>query len=66
MGCTKRDVFLIPTERQKQLYEKLVKKALTLGLSKEDAQTIAYHVDKLSSIIINSYINTKGTNVCKT
>lgn len=66
MGVTKQDTLIIQTEKQRLLYEKLIKKAVSLGFSKEEAPSIAYHIDKLSNIIINSYISSKEKNICKT
>lgn len=66
LGRTKQDTFLIQTEQQKRLQEKLIKKAISLGISEENAPAIVYHIDKLSNIIINSYINNQSKNICKT
>jgi hypothetical protein len=44
---------------QNKKHEKLIKKIRSLGYTEEDAPTILYHIDKLSNIIIDSYINSK-------
>lgn len=40
-------------------YKKLSKKIKSLGYSEQNIPTILYHIDKLSNIIIDSYIKSK-------
>ena len=39
--------------------EKLTKRIRALGFAEKDLPSILYHIDKLSNIIINSYISSK-------
>ncbi len=48
---------------QNKKHEKLLKKIRSLGYSEKDASTVLYDIDKLSNIIIDSYISSKGKSL---
>jgi len=65
MGSYKQDTLPVSFQKKNEIHNRLINKAISLGISKEDAPSVVYHLDKLANIIINSYINTKGEKICK-
>jgi len=66
VGDKKKKTPILSTQTDSIIYKKLFKKALILGVKEKDIPYLIYHIDKLSNIIINSYINSKEQKPWKT